>query len=179
MIVGAAIAVTDALGWICPHAATARGMILIVALSNRKDLRPVRLSHSVVDALNVRLCSRFALKSGLIQAVTDFGHWITKAIPVCRIQSQRAVARGVAVVIHSDSGNTMGQSRLPVLHEIVPEEKVSRFRFQARTTAGVGFEDLDIVPDKRLVRRAAEVLTRDDRVWLVHPGKELLVHFHV
>ena len=111
-----------------------------------------------------------------IELPIDLRHRIAVAVLRRGIERQPAVGRRMRVVIGTQAHRAaLQRARSPVVEQLVAEQQPAVGAAQPRFLAGGAFPHARVVADERLVRRAAEVLARDQAVRHVLAGKRLLV----
>ena len=105
----------------------------------------------------------------------DLRHRIAVAVLLRRIEREPAVGRRVHVDVGAQPHRAALRPRSPVGHQLVAEQQRAVRRAQPRIAAGRALPHPRVVADERLVRRAAEILARDQAVRHVLAGKRLIV----
>src|SRR5260370_36849390 len=99
VIMGAAVAVTDAGGGIGAHAAAAGRVVEIVAVGGGENLPVVRFRESSEDGGNVFPRCIVPGDGGVVEFVLDPGHGVAETITRGVIERQRAVAGRMHIVV--------------------------------------------------------------------------------
>ena len=105
----------------------------------------------------------------------DLRHRIAVAVLLRRVERQPAVRGRVDVDIRAQPHRAAPRPRPPVGEQLLPHQQRAVRRAQPRIASRRALPDARVVPDERPVRRAAEVLARDQAVGHVLPGERLIV----